>query len=561
LAFNRFQKRENSELGFSSRRYIVTKENSGVSRRQFGKLIGVGSVVGPQMMFGAALKEVGSKVVEDYGGPTPALDEIVLFPFDDFSIPFRYRLQTGLVSASNAYKLNTQTVLEKGKPGTPDSFNIQFYGSVKRIGDELRMWYLANAQAGGLRVCYATSKDGFTWEKPNLGLVEFNGNKNNNLVDFDNTNVGACVILYEPEDPNPDRRFKMVFENTPFDVGAAFSPDGLRWKNSPKNPILKHNAIEPGGLAKFNGGYYLNGQGGNLGSKRALVTYLSYDFDDWTDAVAVGLRRDMAPHHQMAGPHAGEQVHLGAALWNRGNVLLGVYGQWHADSNERRFVTIDLGLVVSNDAMHFREPIPDFQLVSAYEIYRPQEVDPLAPVPGPALEAGQAFENIGDKTLFWYSPWHGGFICVASWMRDRMGYFQVVGHDTAKPEQLAIEDTHSLLWNDFKKMVHEPIGAHFISCPLNVSGPDMKIYVNVALTDESYITVELLDEKLKPLPGYSGDDCIRITESGLRQPVSWRNKKSLEKFSHPFRVKANWGGKRPEEAFIYAVYVSSKDQV
>jgi hypothetical protein len=541
---------------------IVKKISEAFSRRDFWKVMGVGSVVGSQMMLAANPKEGDSKIVEDYGGPTPPLEEIVLFPFDDFSVPFRYRLQVGLVSASNAYKLNTQTVIEKGKPGSVDSWNIQFYGSVVRIGDELRMWYLGGSDPNGLKVCYATSKDGFTWEKPALGLVEFNGNKQNNLVDYDNQNVGACVILYEPEDPNPDRRFKMVFENNPFDVGAAFSPDGLHWKNSPNNPIIKHNAIEPGGLAKFNGAYYLTGQGGNLGSKRALVTYLSYDFDNWTDAVAVGLRRDQPPHKQAAGPHAGEQVHLGASLWNRGNVLIGIYGQWHAETNERRFVTIDLGLVVSNNAIHFREPIPDFQIVSAYEIYRPQELDPVAPVPGPALEQGQAFENIGEKTLFWYSPWHGGFICVANWVRDRMGYFQVVPHDTSKPEQLATEDTHSLVWNEFRKMVHEPAEPHFISCPLKVSGPDMKIFINAGgLSQDSQIKIELLDEKLKPLPGYWGDACIPVTEAGLRQPVTWRGKKSLEKFANSFRIKATWEGKNPDGAYIYAVYVSSKDQV
>ena len=31
-------------------------------------------------------------------------------------------------------------------------------------------------------ICYAYSKDGIHWEKPNLGLVEYNGNKNNNIV-------------------------------------------------------------------------------------------------------------------------------------------------------------------------------------------------------------------------------------------------------------------------------------------------------------------------------------------------------------------------------------------
>jgi hypothetical protein len=29
-------------------------------------------------------------------------------------------------------------------------------------------------------MCYAVSEDGLHWEKPNLGLVEYNGSKENN---------------------------------------------------------------------------------------------------------------------------------------------------------------------------------------------------------------------------------------------------------------------------------------------------------------------------------------------------------------------------------------------
>ena len=31
-------------------------------------------------------------------------------------------------------------------------------------------------------ICYATSKDGFSWDKPDLNLVNFNDNKSNNII-------------------------------------------------------------------------------------------------------------------------------------------------------------------------------------------------------------------------------------------------------------------------------------------------------------------------------------------------------------------------------------------
>ena len=177
--------------------------------------------------------------------------------------------------------------------------------------------------------------------------------------------------------------------------------------------------------------------------------------------------------------------------------------------------------------------------------------------PAPKLDQGQAFENIGDQTLFWYGSWYGGTIWVASWVRDRLGYFEMV--KTPKPDKFALEDTHSLLWAEALKIGPAMLDPHFISCPLRVSGPDMRVFINAAgLSEESHLTVELLDQQFKPLPGYSGNDCIRITQSGLRQPVSWRSRQSLEKFGHPFRIKVHWGGSRSEEAYVYALYVSAQ---
>ena len=492
------------------------------------------------------------------GGPSLPVSEAVLFPFDDRSVPLRYRLQIGLVGATNPWK-GHEIVLEKGEPGDPDGVSISFYGTVIRMGDEFRMWYIGWGRDGdkyGGRVCYAVSKDGINWEKPKLGLVEFNGSTQNNLVRFDsehNAHIGFILVLYEPEDSDPNRRFKMVNRVSPFNNIASFSPDGLHWKESPHNPILKHNAIEPGGLMKFDNRYFLNGQGGNVGTKRAFVTYVSYDFDHWTDAVAVGLRRDIPPFRQIPGPHAGEQIHMGAGLWNRGNVILGLYGQWHGESNDRAYVSMDLGFVVSNDCLHFVEPVPDYQMISAYEVHRGARGQMVR---SPALMQGQAYENVGDETLIWYAPWGGvGFVCVARWPRDRLGYAEVV--PDPKPRLLMPEDTHTMFWGKYVQLPIDKTDPHIISCPVQLDKPGARVFVNAdGLSKLSNLKVEILDEQFRPVAGYSGDDCISIKESGLRQPVTWRAKEALEKFDHPIRVKAIWVGIRPEDANLYAAYVA-----
>ena len=83
-----------------------------------------------------------------------------------------------------------------------------------------------------------------------------------------------------------------------------------------------------------------------------------------------------------------------------------------------------------------------------------------------------------------------------------------------------------------------------------------RIFVNAdGLSRDSIVKVEILDKQFRPLPGYSSDDCVPIIEGGLRQPVSWQGKKTLDQYDHPIRVKVLLEGERLEDAILYAAYV------
>ena len=68
------------------------------------------------------------------------------------------------------------------------------------------------------------------------------------------------------------------------------------------------------------------------------------------------------------------------------------------------------------------------------------------------------------------------------------------------------------------------------------------------------LLVEVLDEQMRPQSGYSDDNCIPLTDSGLRQPVAWRGKDALYA-ERPVRLKVSWRGSRMELPYLYAVYV------
>ena len=485
--------------------------------------------------------------------PNPRVNEAVLFPFDHASIPFTDGLRLHMVSAKAQGR--EDVVLLPGPEGAPDDARAWFYGTAIPIGDELHMWYLGSGSIDGFRrdrLCYAVSRDGVHWEKPPLGLVDYNGSTQNNLVALrgGTSDLLSTAVLYDPDDPDPNRRFKVAFECRQYDklLSVAFSPDGLHWTESPHNPVGP--MLEMSGLIRFNGCYYVNGHGGfHFGTAREVVTAASYDFEHWTQASALGFQRDRLPLLDLigipTGRNAGEQAHLGAGLWDRGNAILGVYDIWHGPpSGDRKYVTMDLGLLISHNALHYREPIPDFRLVPALEepggrLWAEEGLPPATG--GPALSHGQGMCNWGDETLLWYTAWVSGGVRLARWPRDRLGYVRAF-----QPDEIGRQPPPR--WRDAVR--------HCITCPIQVTDMPARVYANVAgLWEHSEITVEVLDEQFRPLPGYSGDACLPLRESGLRQPVVWKERDSVGEIDGPFRLRVTFGGLRRDDARLYALYV------
>lgn len=475
-------------------------------------------------------------------GTQENLEQIVLFPFDDYAIPFQRGVRLSLNSYGKSVDRMSNIVVGLGEKGAPDDSAVTAYGTIRRVGEELWMWYCAQStqdETWNERVCFAKSGDGRNWEKPNLGLVEFAGNKNNNIVNLPvEGQTQACVVYYDPDDSDSARRFKMSFESTQYrqQMAAAFSPDGLNWTLHPDNPIGPW--LEQAGGTKFNGVYYINGQGsghwaaGN--GARQLCTHISYDFNRWTQVSALGLRRDpLPPKPTEYGASNGPQVHLGAALWNRGNTLIGFYGMWNGHpSNDRRLTRMNLGMAVSHDGMHFREPVPDFPIVSAAEIGWRLLPHGDAVVHFPALIQAQGFENVGDETLFWYSPWPEGDadgVRLALWPRDRLGQFQAF----AGPES----------------------ESYVVSQPLSLEGKAAKVYLNAdGVNKHTQLTVSVLTEQFEEIAGYEARNCQEMLESGFHIPVRWGNKDSVTA-GGPVRIRVDFAGIRPEDAKLYALYL------
>ncbi|NMB97918.1 MAG: hypothetical protein GYA02_15155 [Clostridiaceae bacterium] len=115
-------------------------------------------------------------------------------------------------------------------------------------------------------MCYAESEDGIIWHKPNLKVVEYNGSKENNIVIDDPVMLHDPVVLIDPFDPDPNRRYKVVWrgggehakddiENAELGHCVAFSADDVNWNPRPDNPVWRRDAEIANPIGIIHGGF------------------------------------------------------------------------------------------------------------------------------------------------------------------------------------------------------------------------------------------------------------------------------------------------------------------
>ena len=122
---------------------------------------------------------------------------------------------------------------------------------------------------------------------------------------------------------------------------------------------------------------------------------------------------------------------------------------------------------------------------------------------------------------------------VATWQRDRLGYLQPFD----------------------QRQLQVPGGCHVISAPIDLGSRPAQLFLNVdGLSEHAQVTVEILDERFRPVSGYSHRECLPL-ESGLKQPVAWDNRELVEAAGGSIRIRVNYTGIRPEDPRLYAIYV------
>lgn len=134
------------------------------------------------------------------------------------------------------------------------------YHTVFQDGDLYRMYHrgshldVSQGKLGSGRhkpfYCYAESDDGIRWRKPELGIVEFDGSKKNNII-----LEGLGTHNFAPfKDANPDcapeARYKALAGiKSEGGLFAFKSADGIHWSLMTDKPVITNGAFDSQNLA------------------------------------------------------------------------------------------------------------------------------------------------------------------------------------------------------------------------------------------------------------------------------------------------------------------------
>ncbi|HEY0966531.1 MAG TPA: hypothetical protein VGD88_04000 [Opitutaceae bacterium] len=133
-----------------------------------------------------------------------------------------------------------ETVIVPDKPW--EKHLISFFLTVRDEDGKLRMWYVCRdawGEGSQANLAYAESTDGVHWTKPSLGIAEYQGIKETNLVGVRSL---EGVVFQDPNQP-PEERYNYVSTSRggPDNATGLYrfhSPDGLRWRRDPE-PLVR----------------------------------------------------------------------------------------------------------------------------------------------------------------------------------------------------------------------------------------------------------------------------------------------------------------------------------
>jgi hypothetical protein len=403
------------------------------------------------------------------------------------------------------------------------------YVSVFKDGDTYRMYYRScqvDYTQGAMTVRhtvvgYAESSDGINWERPSLGLVEFEGSRDNNII-WDGVGSSTFVVFQDANpDCEPDARYKAlaaakeVPEKHAGGLHALKSADGVRWSMMTDELIITDGAFDSQNLAfwdtvrgeyrEYHRDFRPGRDSRGNANGRDIKTATTKDFLKWPDPAWLSYspgRLSQLYTNQVIPYYRAPHIFLGFPRryvdrgWTESTRALPQpdYHRLRASSNEREGTAITDGMLMSSrDGLNFN--------IWPESFIRPGLRD-----------TGGWF--YGDNEQNW------GLVETASHVEGAPDELSV--YVTEAYEQMEITERlrrHTLRIDGFVSVNARLSGGELLTHPLVFEGG--RLVLNFSSSIAGDIRVELQDANGHRLDGFGMDDCDEVYGDDLERTVSW----------------------------------------
>lgn len=369
--------------------------------------------------------------------------------------------------------------------------------------DELqlyRMWYRPGRNKFGL--AYATSRDGLSWDKPALGLEEFDGARNTNRLILD-TGPAWGGVIKDLRESNPQHRYKLLSYNVATKSAGLFlnvSPDGLTWQQYSDKPLLE-------GLADVHT---------LMGWDEKIQRYVAYVRPDLpVRTIARTTSEDLIHWSEIESVLAPDEVDppgtqfYGMSVFPDRGVYYGLLWVYHPNQ-----LTIDVQLTFSRDGVHWqravhRHPILMFGLPDEWDSSMLIAMQPILKdneykvfYTGNNRPHAVVFPNEVYPPLTKNLPRE-----QQSWLVGRVGCGGLATCRRDRFVSLEAGDKEGTL----------------VTKPLQLDGEELRLNADA----KGRIVVEILDENGQPIPGFTAADVIPMRNDDVAIPVRWKSGKKL----------------------------------
>ncbi|MFA6108861.1 MAG: hypothetical protein WDA75_08830 [Candidatus Latescibacterota bacterium] len=393
--------------------------------------------------------------------------------------------------------------------------NLQLYGSVVKVPHgPFQLWYSTVQAPWCIRLGYAESEDGLTWERPRLDLYREGGRRTNLVLTQD---VHGAAVILDQADPDPAGRYKLVAGAAPSGCVKLFrSPDGRAWRELTRDPQIPFRPDSPMAFLRTADGRYATHHRVARWSRR-ICRSESFDLRHWSEP-----RMVLEP-----GPVDPPQVQfygMGAAPY--GPYEIGTLWIFHTDEEEM-------------GGGHMKG-YQDAELTYSRNGFAWHRLEPGTPF----LPHGRG------------GAWDRGNLQCASqpvFLADEIRYYYM-GTDMRHQRHWELEPQTSGLGmarlkpDRFLALEAGRGPAELMTVAFTPEGG--QVFVNAAIAKGGWVKAELLDDQGGPLRGYRETDGAPVTGDSVAHRLRWR-KAETAPTGQRVRVRL-----RARQAKVYSLYLA-----